>query len=136
MSSRQILMHHYLLYLTNVMLECFALAETHIPFFILILDSKSLLLLLGHTLSLCNVVPYRLHYSICKPKNWVTIFQRLNSHHKGDYSMCFFLKYRPSCKVRLINTIKLHLGFCCCWKNLITCPNRIWEISIAIDYDL
>ena len=33
------------------MLECFALAETHIPFFILILDSKSLLLLLGHTLS-------------------------------------------------------------------------------------
>ena len=45
-------MHHYLLYLTNVMLECFALAETHIPFFILILDSKSLLLLLGHTLSL------------------------------------------------------------------------------------
>ena len=111
MSSRPFLMHHYLLYLTNVMLECFALAETHIPFFILILDSKSLLLLLGHTLSLslCNVVPYRLHYSICKPKNWVTIFQRLNSHHKGDYSMCFFLKYRPSCKVRLINTIKLHL---------------------------
>ena len=39
------------------MLECFALAGTLIPFFILIPDSKSLLLLSGLSL-LCKVVPY------------------------------------------------------------------------------
>ena len=117
-------MHHYfLLYLTNVMLECFALAETHIPFFILILDSKSLLLLLGHTLS---AILYLTDYTIVyvSQKNWVTIFQRLNSRHKGNYSMCFSLKYRPGCKVRLINTIKLHLILDFFGKNCDNLPKQ------------